>query len=231
MKFNLVVADCPWQASDKLSMSKIARGADANYDTMSTEDLCNLPVKNLADPNGCVLCLWVLGSMLEDGMKVMKSWGFSQRQVYVWAKSKKQSSLDDIFKKDFISIAKKVKNDPVSAIKDLSKITFKLGENILSFGMGRLFRSSHEICLIGINNTGIYKKLKNKSQRSVCFDENKGHSNKPEALQDSLDKMFEGNKVELFARRQRPGWICKGNECPGSEGEDIKVSIQKLIDM
>jgi N6-adenosine-specific RNA methylase IME4 len=101
--------------------------------------------------------------------------------------------------------------------------------NVLTFGLGRIFRQSHEICLIGINNTGLYKKIANKSQRSLSFGENIKHSSKPEHLQDSIDLMFpEHAKIELFARRQRPGWICVGNQAPETEGEDIRDSLARL---
>jgi N6-adenosine-specific RNA methylase IME4 len=39
------------------------------------------------------------------------------------------------------------------------------------------------------------------------------HSEKPEILQDYIDKMYPTQtKVEIFARRVRPGWTCWGNE-------------------
>jgi N6-adenosine-specific RNA methylase IME4 len=203
-KYSVIVADCCWAPKDGLKMSSVKRGAEANYSVMSTDELCNLPVQRLADPKGCVLALWVLGSMLEDGMKVMKAWGFEQKQVYVWNKIKKQENLS----------------------KELANHNLNVGEWILSFGMGRLFRQSHEICLIGINNTGIYKKIKNKSQRSVSFATNLKHSQKPEHLQDSLDLMFSGKKIELFARRVRNGWDCLGNEI---DGKDIRDAITTFI--
>ncbi len=94
--------------------------------------------------------------------------------------------------------------------------------------MGRLFRQTHEICLIGTNNNKIYKKLKNKSQRSVSFGENLKHSAKPEHLQNSLDEMFPGTeKLEMFARRHRKDWLCVGNEI--CNGEDIRDSLKNLI--
>ena len=98
---------------------------------------------------------------------------------------------------------------------------------MLSFGMGRLFRQTHEICLIGINNTKIYKHLENKSQRSVCFKNNAGHSIKPESLQNSLDLMFpKANKLEMFARRKRENWTNIGHNV--LDGEDIVISLQNL---
>jgi N6-adenosine-specific RNA methylase IME4 len=99
--------------------------------------------------------------------------------------------------------------------------------SILSFGMGRLFRQTHEICLIGTSNNKIYTKLANKSQRSVSFAPNLRHSAKPKDLQDSLEIMFpKANKIELFARRERKDWICLGNEI--LNGEDIRDSLKKL---
>ena len=96
----------------------------------------------------------------------------------------------------------------------------------LAFGMGRLFRQTHEICLIGTSNNKIYKLLENKSQRSVCFAENLKHSAKPEALQNSLEIMFpKAEKLEMFARRTRSGWTCLGNEI---DGQDIRDALIKL---
>jgi N6-adenosine-specific RNA methylase IME4 len=91
--------------------------------------------------------------------------------------------------------------------------------------MGRLFRQTHEICLIGTRGK-IYKQLANKSQRSVGFAENLRHSAKPEDLQDSLEIMFpKARKLELFARRIRPDWTCLGNEI---DGKDIRDALAAL---
>ena len=144
MKFNVICADPPWGGfKDKLKMSSVKRGAEANYSTMTTKDICDLPVSQIADQTGCILALWVPSSLLLDGIEVMKSWQFVPKQTYVWCKSKKQ--------------------------KDNEKLTI---DNCLSFGMGRLFRQAHEIALVGINNTKIYKQLENRSQRSVSFGQN-----------------------------------------------------------
>jgi N6-adenosine-specific RNA methylase IME4 len=96
----------------------------------------------------------------------------------------------------------------------------------LAFGMGRYFRAAHEIALIGTRGSCMPE---NKSQRSVIQHPALPHSAKPEALQDSLDLMYPGaTKLELFARRDRPGWVCVGNECPSTQGEDIRASIERL---
>lgn len=81
-----------------------------------------------------------------------------------------------------------------------------------AIGMGHLFRQSHELAIIGVMGKPL-KTIQDHGQRSACLAINKGHSIKPEALQDSLDLMWPAAaKLELFARRRRPGWTCVGDE-------------------
>jgi len=86
------------------------------------------------------------------------------------------------------------------------------------FGMGRTLRAEHEICLIATRGRPL---VKNHSTRSsfvteVDFeglsDKYRGHSVKPEQFYDIVETLFDGPFVELFARRQRPGWTCIGDE-------------------
>lgn len=99
----------------------------------------------------------------------------------------------------------------------------------LAFGMGRLARNCHEPCLVGIK--GKYTKhLKDRSQRNLFMHPSLKHSQKPESVQTSLEKMFpDWDKLELFARRDRMGWTCVGNEAPGTLDEDIRDSIGNLL--
>lgn len=234
-KFQVIVADCPWPFKDSLKMSDVKRGAEANYSVMTISDIKGLYVKELIDPKGSVLALWVPSSLLQEGLDTMKSWGFTHKQTYVWVKTKKdpfksiRNIFFDIWKiydpfKEKITPLKFIKNMKDSIV---SITGFNLLKDMLAFGMGRLFRQAHEICLIGVSNSKIYKQLKNKSQRSVSFAPNLKHSSKPEHLQDALEIMFPaGNKLELFARRHRNGWTCLGNEI--CNGEDIRDSLSKL---
>lgn len=230
-KFQVICIDPPYRFSDSLSMSEVPRGAEANYSTMSIEEIKSMQVKGIADPNGCVLVLWVPSSLLKEGIEIMEQWGFELKQNYIWVKSKKSptehiaSEISKIFrKKDFLSFQDAIdfKESVLGWVKSFSL------NDCLGFGMGRLFRNTHEIALVGINSTKIYKILSNKSQRTVSIEPNERHSKKPENLQNSLDLMFpDAKKIEIFARRLRPGWVCLGNEVCG--GEDIRESLKKLL--
>jgi N6-adenosine-specific RNA methylase IME4 len=96
----------------------------------------------------------------------------------------------------------------------------------LAFGMGHLFRGCAEIALIG--NRGSTPPT-SRRERNVSLSPALRHSKKPEHLQDSLDRMFpDAQKLEIFARRARPGWTCIGNEAPSTPGEDIRDSLRSL---
>ena len=237
--YNVIVCDHPWSFSDQLKQSSVKRGASSNYLTMSIDDIKNMKIKDLADPNGAVLAMWVPSSLLIEGLDIMKHYGFHYKQNYIWVKTKKEplEEVSSVINKS-IKIATKISSisDLKSSLKDLSVAAADTIHNLdfsslLGFGMGHLFRQTHEICIIGINNNKIYKKLQNKSQRSVSLATNLKHSQKPEHLQDSFDLMFDQNckKIELFSRRQRPGWDCIGNQAPNTIGQDINISIENLI--
>lgn len=221
-KFQVIVADPAWSFSDSLKMSDVARGAAANYNTMTISKIKQMPVKEVSDPDGAVLVLWVPSSLLQEGLDVMAAWGFKHKQTYIWVKNKKEPLLPLL--KKFVSQV--TDNGFKKTIKNIAT-SFNLNDT-LAFGMGRLFRQTHEIALVGINNKKIYRLLKNKSQRSVSLDVNLKHSKKPEHLQTSLEIMFpDTKKLEIFARRTKDDWTCIGNEV--CNGEDIFDSLAKLL--
>lgn len=230
-KFSVIVADPPWPFKDSLKMSDVKRGAEANYHTMTISDIQQLDVKSICNPSGAVLCLWVPGSLLQEGLDTMKAWGFTHKQTFVWVKTKKHKFdrfikwiKKSVLRHQQVCYDKFAYDRAINAvIENLSRVSLF---DELAFGMGRLFRQSHEICLVGISDNRIYKKLKNKSQRSVIFAENLRHSAKPDDLQDSLEAMFpKAHKLEMFARRVKAGWTCLGDEI---DGKDIRDALAEL---
>lgn len=233
MKFDVIVADCPWPFDDKITMSDVKRGAEAQYAVLDIEAIKKLKVNELTAENA-VLALWVPSSLLQAGLDTMKEWGFRQTQTQIWVKTK--LNVFDDFKK---WIRKSILKHPQVVydkyayeravnciIESLQNIDYN---DLLAFGMGRLFRQTHEVCLMGVKGKP-YSSLANKSQRSVHFASNLKHSAKPEILQDRLELMFpKAVKFEMFARRSRPNWTCVGLECPDTLGEDIHNSIDRLI--
>ncbi len=77
------------------------------------------------------------------------------------------------------------------------------------FGMGRYVRAEHETCIVAVR--GRFP-VKSKSVRSTFEAQAGRHSEKPEAFYGIVEALADGPYVELFARRQREGWTCLGNE-------------------
>lgn len=79
------------------------------------------------------------------------------------------------------------------------------------FGMGRYVRAAHETCIVAVK--GRPRPL-SRSVRSRFSAPAGRHSEKPEAFYGLVQELARGPYCELFARRQRPGWTCFGNELP-----------------
>lgn len=67
---------------------KIKRGADNHYQLMKTSQIINLPIKQLADGDGCHLYLWTTNNFLIDALSVIEAWGFEYITTITWMKDK-----------------------------------------------------------------------------------------------------------------------------------------------
>ena len=93
-KYQIIYADPPWNYK-VYSKKGLGRGAESHYPTMSIEDICALPVGNLADKD-CALFLWVTIPCLLEGLSVLKAWGFTYKTVgFVWVKQNRKA--DSLF--------------------------------------------------------------------------------------------------------------------------------------
>lgn len=79
----------------------------------------------------------------------------------------------------------------------------------IRFGLGHYLRKAHEPCLFAVRGK---LKVAAKNVPSVFLHPMTPHSQKPETLQDIAEKLSPGPRLELFARRRRPGWQCWGDQ-------------------
>lgn len=84
-KFHTLLADCPWTKNQSSGGSSNYGGAINHYPLMSLERIKEMPVKNLADENAH-LYLWVTNSNIDEGLEVMKAWGFRYITKIDWLK-------------------------------------------------------------------------------------------------------------------------------------------------
>ena len=92
-KYNIIYADPPWSYKDKALSGN--RGACCKYPVMSIDDICKLPVSDIADKD-CILFMWVTMPKLNECLKVIKAWGFEYKtSAFTWIKKNKKS--DSLF--------------------------------------------------------------------------------------------------------------------------------------
>jgi N6-adenosine-specific RNA methylase IME4 len=82
-KFAIAYADPAWLYED-LSRTN-SRAIERHYPTMSTDDICALPVGDIAHDDA-MLFLWVTNALLPHGMKVVEAWGFEYCANMMWVK-------------------------------------------------------------------------------------------------------------------------------------------------
>ena len=79
-KFRCIVADPPWCKNQGGNW-----GAQSHYNLMSLDRIKQMPVSKLADDNAH-LWLWVTNSNIDEGLEVIKAWGFTYRTMFHWIK-------------------------------------------------------------------------------------------------------------------------------------------------
>lgn len=92
-RFSTVLADPPWQFTNRTGKMAPEHKRLSRYSTMLLEDICELPVSELVqDP--AHLYLWVPNALIADGLEVMKAWGFEYKTNIVWYKVRKDGGPD-----------------------------------------------------------------------------------------------------------------------------------------
>lgn len=84
-KYKTIYIDPPWP---ERGCEKVKRGADRHYDLMTVPQIMDLPINQLADPDGCHLYLWVTNNYLKAGLDCMAAWGFEYVTTITWMKDR-----------------------------------------------------------------------------------------------------------------------------------------------
>ena len=79
--FGVIYADPPWRYDNATPNRRI----ENHYPTMTIEEICALPVKEIAEDNAH-LYLWTINKYVEQTYAVARAWGFEPSTLLVWAK-------------------------------------------------------------------------------------------------------------------------------------------------
>ena len=90
-KYRIIYADPPWTFKTYSDKGKEKKSAAAHYELMSKEDICKLPVSEMAEDD-CVLFLWATFPNLQDALDTITAWGFTYKTVaFTWVKRNRKS--------------------------------------------------------------------------------------------------------------------------------------------
>ncbi|WGM06159.1 MT-A70 family methyltransferase [Arsenophonus nasoniae] len=197
MKYDLILADPPWQYQNKASNG----AAHNHYNTTDFYSLTRLPIETIVNDNS-VLCMWYTGNFALEAIRLAEAWGFKVKTMkgFTWVK------LNKLAKE---RISKAIKKAELSDADDF--LTLLNAETRMNGG--NYTRSNSEDCLIAIKGKGLERKDASiKQVIYACLGE---HSQKPIEVHYRLEKLYgEVKRIELFARDKVQGWDLWGNEAP-----------------
>lgn len=182
--FQCILADPPWAfRTHSGKQSTPHRCAEDHYSTMSFDEMAALPVDRVAAKN-CALFMWVIGSHLDEAIRLAQAWGFEfKTDAFYWIKQKLiEADQIDLFTGDI--------PEP-------------------RMGMGYWTRKQVEPCWLFTR--GAPKRLA-KGVRQVIVEPRREHSRKPDCQYDRVAELVSGPYLEMFARNTRPGWTAWGNQ-------------------
>ena len=86
-KYLIINADQPWD----YQQCRLSGSAKKHYPTMRIEELCALPVAEIADRD-CALFLWATFPQLPEALRLIQAWGFVYKTVaFVWLKQNRKA--------------------------------------------------------------------------------------------------------------------------------------------
>ena len=91
--YTTILADPPWQFQNRTGKMAPEHRRLLRYPTMELQEIMDLPVARLAAAKShCYL--WVPNALLQEGLQVMKAWGFTYKCNLVWYKVRKDGGPD-----------------------------------------------------------------------------------------------------------------------------------------
>jgi N6-adenosine-specific RNA methylase IME4 len=161
-----------------------ARHQSAKYTVMAHRDILAMgPLVQALAARDCALNLWSSGVFLERSLEIMRAWGFKYVTIgFVWIKTIKSCS--------------EIEPDNLTNAR-------------LNWGTGYTTRSNAEFVIIA--KRGKPRRL-HRDIHQIIISPRRTHSEKPEEAARRIERLYSGPYLELFGRRERPGWTVWGNE-------------------
>jgi|TARA_R100000084_G_C4642203_1_gene144463 N6-adenosine-specific RNA methylase IME4 len=182
MNYSVIYADPPWRYNERKNPStRFGGGAMGHYPTMSLDELKALNIKDISAKNAA-LFLWITFPRLEQGLELMKAWGFKYKTLaFSWHKTTKSGKL-------FFGVGSYTKsNCEVCLLGTRGRVGIKEAPD-------KLVVKSH--CVSSALNAPIQRH----SKKPDIIRER------------IVELFGDVSRIELFARERFEGWDAWGNE-------------------
>lgn len=223
-KFNLILADPPWEYSKYVSPTQQGQ-ARKFYNTMSLEDLKKLPIPDICQEK-CILLLWVTCTLMDQGFELINSWGFKYVTVFLdWHKTNSKTSgilrRRGLGKYGLITSEYILLSQKGEALSDVMyvppMITYNNNVQICDDHYLLLARKGSIVDFRDVVNKKVFPNVLHSSmtlRKKTLLEAVTVHSKKPIQAYERIERVFTHAKtrIELFARGNRKGWSTWGNE-------------------
>lgn len=227
-----ILADPPWQYKQPLKMRDgVKRASKDQYPTMTVDQIMLLgqshngpedamragqrrgaPYRTIANHrihDVALLGLWITAPMLLAGIHnlVCQHWGFEPKQIIPWIKGRMEIRYHE----------KVIAARHLMSLREVMMLSQPC--LVMQPGMGALTRGVAEYLILATRgNYTRYVKSHSENGLLLGYDDavivapKRRHSQKPDAQYGLLERLFQGPRLELFARGRRPGWKSWGNQ-------------------
>lgn len=203
-RYSIILEDPEWKFVPYSEQSGMDRAPDNHYPTSDTAAIAARDVGSIA-ADDAMLCMWVTD--LARGIDVMRLRGFTFKSYYVWCKDIVEVELTDAQRKTGLG----------------GRVLMQVGPP----GLGYWNRDRDELLLIGTRGN-FPAPAPGTQEESVWFaarpeadaGQDSNHSKKPNNAHEWIERLWPNlPKIELNARRARPGWDVWGYEAPEPDSQ------------
>ncbi len=205
----VVAADPAWMAEDKIQGD---RGASAKYQCMTVREIESMPLpREMVEARHSVLFLWRLSTMQLEALRVCLAWNYDPRNgELVWRKLTKNG-------KPHMGMGRILRGTHETAIiatRGSSANRTPAVRNKLSLQDWDHATSVRSLAGPWEDRLDVFKEEDTFDAKTPLDERGRAiHSAKPDEFFHLLEELFpEAIKVELFARKERAGWIQHGDE-------------------
>lgn len=199
--FRVILAD-PATRFETYSDKGEAKSPQAHYDTMTIDEIKQMPVEMLAAKD-CALCLWSVWPLMPVWNDIIKTWGFTYSGL-LWEWRKFNPATGKYAFGPGYGTRKNL--EPcLLATRGNPSLKAELPDDL--FGLGRVPE--------GVRSVRDWIEWWPEDEIRAPL---RDHSQKPDEQYTRIETLFDGPYVELFSRTDRPGWKRWGNEA-GKFGE------------